>query len=318
MLTLRWQKKRYRFAVEMRSLWTPKVITTATDKARKAVARTGLNPLILVPYLAEKSLLDLESQQVSGMDLCGNCVVLVPGELLVLRTGSPNRYGWESAIKNVYRWNSSVVARVFLAVTKFESVNAVLDEIKRRGGNVTIGTVSKVCKRLADDLIIERSENALTRPLSLLQADKLLDLLEENYQLPVVRQTFRGKCSLPIEQLLLSLSQWEAKSGGKVVRTGESSVEAYAVMAREPMQSFYCTDLKQLLQLLKNDVSETERFANVTFRETRDDLVYFDRRSGLLAAPVQCFLELAKGDKRDKETADQVRRLLLAPSSQEQ
>jgi hypothetical protein len=39
--------------------------------------------------------------------------------------------------------------------------------------------------------------------------------------------------------------------------------------------------------------------------------VYFDRRPGLVASPIQAYLELARGDKREKKTADQVRRVIL-------
>ena len=62
----------------------------------------------------------LEAEGVSGIDLCGNGVIVVPDQLLVLRTGFPNRFRWEGTIKNVYRKNSSIVARVFLLVPRIQ------------------------------------------------------------------------------------------------------------------------------------------------------------------------------------------------------
>ena len=56
----------------------------------------------------------LEREGVSGLDLCGNGVVTVPGEWLVYRTGKPNLYPQSFPIKNVFRGASSLVARVFL------------------------------------------------------------------------------------------------------------------------------------------------------------------------------------------------------------
>ncbi len=318
LIVLRLQRKRYRFAVKVKSLWTPKVVATAIDQARRYAALADALPLILVPYLGEEWLLQLEAQGVSGIDLCGNGVVVVPGELLVLRTGFPNRFRWEGAIKNVYRKTSSIVGRVFLLVPEFASVNRALEEIRRRGGAVTLATVSKVCKRLEDDLVLERSrgESPVARRLHLLQAEKLLNLLAENYVPPEVSRTFRAKCGLKVGELRERLTQREAAGGAGVVFTGVSSVEAYAVMAREPVQSFYCTDLDKTVAGLGGELRETDRFANVCFQETGDSFVYFDRRPGLVASPIQAYLELMKGDKREKETADQVRGTILGPLDQ--
>jgi hypothetical protein len=313
LLTLGWRGRPYRFGVEARRLWTPKVIADAVEAARRSARAAGLNPLVLAPYLSEERVLALEAEGVSGIDLCGNGVVVVPGELLVLRTGAPNRYRWEGTIKNVYRKNSSIVARVFLLVPRFDSVKATLEEIRRRGGDVTMATVSKVCKSLESDLVIERERGdaPVARRLRLLQPGKLLDLLAQNYVEPEVSRSFQGKCALAPEELASRLAAWEGKPGRKVVQTGASSVDAYAVMAREPVRSFYCSDLKSALQALGDDIRETDRFVNVAFQETRDDFVYFDRRAGLVASPIQAYLELVRGDQREKDTADQVRRVIL-------
>src|SRR5262249_53861333 len=153
-------------------------------------------------------------------------------ELLVLRTGFPNQFRWEGTIKNVYRKNSSIVARVFLLKKEFNSVKEVLEEIERRGGLVTLATVSKVCKSLEDDLLIAggggkpawarsptshpwtgspqlpRLTSAFVRWLRLLQPDKLLDLLANNYALPAVSRTFQGQCGLRPEELRMRLAAW--------------------------------------------------------------------------------------------------------------
>jgi hypothetical protein len=349
-LKLRWGGRTYSFGVEARRLWTPKIISEAIDTVQRHIAlgeegilgkktKEPLYPLVLVPFLSEGWILKLEAEKVSGIDLCGNGIVIVPGELLVLRTGFPNRFRWEGRIKNVYRKNSSMVARVFLLIRQFNSVNEALAEIQQRGGEVALATVSKVCKSLEDDLVIEGGRGqapglrqpAPRRPkdfpkpprvgpslffvrwLRLLQPEKLLDLLVDNYALPAVSRTFQGKCELGSKELRMRLQGWEDRSGARVVLTGASSVEAYAVMAREPVQSFYCSDLDGVVKNLGDDIRETDLFANVRFLETQDDFVYFDRRPGLWASPIQSYLELVAGDKREQETAEQVRRVILEP-----
>lgn len=312
LITFGWQKKRYRFGAEVRRLWTPKTVSEAADQIERTAASQRLSPLVIVPYLDQERLRELEARGVSGIDLCGNGIVVVPGELLVFRTGSPNLYRWEGRIKNVYRGASAMVARAFLLTGGFRSVGEALDQIRAWGGEVTLPTVSKVCKSLEQDLVIERArgETPTSRSLRLLQPEKLLDLLAENYTPPAVNASFSGKVASPREVLVETLLTWE-KKGRKVVRTGASSVEGYAVMAREPVETFYCSDALELKKSLGKGFNETERFANVKFLETQDEFVYFDRRSSLLASPVQTYLELATGEKREKETAEQVRRFIL-------
>jgi hypothetical protein len=150
----------------------------------------------------------------------------------------------------------------------------------------------------------------------LIQPEKLLDLLAANYELPTVTRTFQGKCGIPPEALRTRLAGWEEQSSERIILTGASSVEAYAVMAREPVQSFYCTDVEKAVASLNGDLRETGRFANLTLLETRDDFVYFDRRPGLVASPIQTYLELMQGDTRERETASQVRRVILKQLAQ--
>lgn len=62
-------------------------------------------------------------------------------------------------------------------------------------------------------------------------------------------------------------------------------------------------------------VTETDRFANLEILRTSEARMYFDPRveDGLpYASPIQAYLELAVGDKRQKDATEQVRRGILA------
>jgi hypothetical protein len=308
---LAWQKKSFRFAAECRRLSNPKAIVAAAEQARKQAQAAELLPLVVVSYLNEQALDDLETRSVSGIDFCGNGVVIVPSEWYVRRTGNPNLFRAEGVIKNVYRKNSSVVARLFLARPEFDSVQDALDELGRRGGRVTLSTVSKVCKRLEDDLIIERKRGGATK-LGLVQPEKLLDRLTANYSSPEVKRRLTGKLrGIEPPGFRAQLQTWAKKTGNQVAMTGASSVGAYAVMARDGAEEYFCTDVAGAARALGDRFQPVERFATVTLLETRDEEVYFDRRDDLTASPVQTFLELSSGDKRDRQTADQVRRVIL-------
>jgi hypothetical protein len=59
---------------------------------------------------------------------------------------------------------------------------------------------------------------------------------------------------------------------------------------------------------------ETSRFPNVEFLETDDPTIYFDRRvsdSIPLISPLQAYLELIKGGKREQEAAEPLRADIL-------
>ncbi len=176
---------------------------------------------------------------------------------------------------------------------------------------MTLSTVSKVCSTLAEDLVIERERKQRTASLRLLQPDKLLDSLARAYEPPEVRRRFTGKCALKSDELSNRLLSWQTDSAQQIVRTGADSIFRYATMAREPIAKFYCTNLASLTKYLEPELSETTRFADIEFEETPDAGAYFDRREQLFGSPIQCYLELQAGDKRDQETAEQVREMLL-------
>jgi hypothetical protein len=83
-------------------------------------------------------------------------------------------------------------------------------------------------------------------------------------------------------------------------------------MQRGDLLSVYCPNLEMLAERLPG--SRTDRFSNLEIFETDDETVYFDARNDegfWWASSVQAYLELMSGDKRDKETAEQVRSLIL-------
>jgi len=306
-----WNKNTFDFAVETRVPFNPKAIQEAAQQVTLLAKQIKVNPLIITPYLSEQQLRFLEVEQVSGIDLCGNGIIIVPDRLLIYRTGSPNKYPSSSPIRNVYRGTSSLVARSFLLRPEYETSQELLDEITTRGGGVTLSTVSKVCSSLQDDLIIERKRQGRTTRLSLLQPEKLLNCIVDNYEAPVVRQQFIGKCDLNEEAFEALARDWSQDTKERIVRTGASSSDRYATMAREPIRCYYCTDATGILKRLGDSVRETERFPTFQVLETDDPTVYFDIRDGIDASPLQAFLELNAGDKRERETAEQIRQRLL-------
>ncbi len=63
----------------------------------------GCWPLLFVPFLSERQLQELEQEKISGIDLCGNGVVVVPDVFAVFRSGEKNRFTSSAPIENIYR-----------------------------------------------------------------------------------------------------------------------------------------------------------------------------------------------------------------------
>jgi len=312
-----WGANRHTYALRYRNRSTPKAFAEALSGLRDLVRKPGISPMLMVPYLSPQQLTELEITGVSGIDLCGNGVVIAPGQLCVVRTGQPNRYPQSEPIKNVYRGNSAIVARAFLARPRFGTLQQVAKEIETRFGRVTLPTVSKVVSRLDQDLYVRKTK----QEIRLLQPESLLERLVENYRPPRVDRRFVGECDMETAAILKTLSTSTRGTPFRCMASGSTSLNHYAIMAREQKTQVYCSNLSKACALLGPGLRETSRFANVELIETGDDWVYFDARvkDGIpWAPPTQVYLELMTGDKRDRETAGQVRgRILEELRSQE-
>lgn len=312
LLEAQWQNKTCRFAAEVKRYASDREVMGAAVQAQKTAKLTDAQPLVIVPWLSEPQLQALEEERVSGIDLCGNGLIMFPGELLVFRTGKPNKYPLSRTVKRVYKGTSSLVARVFLCKKSFQQVSNIRDEITRRGGTITLSTVSKALKQLEEDLVVEKSKEQIR----LLQPDKLLQQLLANYEAPVVTESRRCKITAQkdLQSLLAKINQ---TSKLRIVLSGVSSATYYAPMGREPIDTYYCTEMPwNELERLGAVIDYNSRFPNVEFQKTNSDLVYFDSQSNsqatLLASRVQSYLELATSDKRGKEIAQDIRKGILA------
>ncbi len=64
-------EQREEFAVEFKAMWTPKIDPRGDVSSKAAAQDMRLYPMMIVPYLNEERLRELERESVSGVDLCG-------------------------------------------------------------------------------------------------------------------------------------------------------------------------------------------------------------------------------------------------------
>ncbi len=179
---------------------------------------------------------------------------------------------------------------------------------------------------MESDLIVDRAPNGFR----LRQADKLLEKLAQSYTDPktVKTTTFalkslaltsKGNQLTAVGQELTAKSPLatlfdEGRQQQSLVLAGRSSIENYAVMGRQEWPVAYTTNIDRLIRIWGEKVEKTSRFVDFELRETDDPTVYFDVRlkgNFPYASPIQVFLECSVGDKRERETALQVKDLIL-------
>lgn len=308
LIDVAWAKKTCRFVVECKRDARPQTLRMAANQAQSYAKDSDAGrPMVIVPYLTAEKIDELLAQGVSGIDLCGNGGVEVPGLFSVYRTGQPNLYRQSTPLRSAYRGDSSLVARALLLKFRFGAVGDILDLIETRGGSLVMSTVSKALKRLESDLVIERPN---PRKIRLIDPDRLLDQLLKNYQPPKQRASWLGRIELNDPSLRQRISNLCEQVD--VVRTGMNSAADYVTFAGENILECYTRKpIAELLDAIGGQANETQSFPNLRLIETDDQRVFFDARENLVAAPLQTWLEMASGDKRSRESAEPLRQKLL-------
>jgi hypothetical protein len=300
-------EERFRFLIEAKAQSTPMAVQTAITQLR-AYVQGEEYPMVLVPYLSPERLDELEREQVSGVDLCGNGVVIVPNRLYILRTGNPNLYRESRPLGNPYAGRSSLVARMLLTQPQWPSLNEFVDAIKRAGVELSYPQASKALKALRNELIVAKIGNVikLKEPL------KLLDNLGRAWKKP----PFRSRQSLRLPPQL----DWaNALSGNSDVRwavTGASSVSRYAAFSQAGPLRIAVTNLATASKLLDGKPEPVPSFADIELVESDEPGFYFqneiDENGIRWASRLQTWLELQAGDARQQDAARTIRQTILA------
>ena len=291
--------------IEIKNRTAPQIVETGIDALLRIIKNEKYKefvPTLVVPYLNEKIVARLKSNNLCGLDLNGNYFLTTP-DFVAIRLDRKNQYKESSYIKDIYSRNSSLVGRFLLSQNyNYDRVSDIYDGIKKLGGNISLSTVSKVLKGFEEQLIISK-EN---KKIKLLQVDKLLKNLRDNYIAPSVQRTI--KANLPGEmmqakRILLDMF------GTNWIWAGESSAEFYTTTT--PSDSF------TVFSKGRNNPAASEedvkmRFYNYTIfvLSPVDEYVFFDS-SDYKASKIQSYLELSQLDKREKEIAQDLEKDIL-------
>lgn len=300
------EREGFKFAVESKARSTPQSVQWAMAQARSA-AREDEWPMIQVPYLSMRCLDELEKAQVSGVDLCGNGVVIVPERVCVVRSGQPNLYRDSRPLINPYRGRSSMVARLFVMRPHWDSLTELTAEIRKEGVELSLSQTSKAVQALTEEMIVSKNGGriTLTEPL------RLLDHLAREWQRPKIhrRQALRLESRVNWPLVFSSNPQL------KWAVTGECSAARHAVIAQGGPLQIAVSSLALAEALLKGSRENVPSFADLELIETIDEGLFFANEVDMdgirWAGRLQTWLELQAGDARQQEAARDIRTQIL-------
>ncbi len=307
-------KEFYSFIVEMKSSNTPLVVKQAlaqvksySEFADKAV------PMIVVPYLSPERLEKLEAEGISGVDLCGNGYINIPGKIYILRTGEKNIYPASRPLNNPYKGLSAMVGRLLFFKWKYSSLKSLQKTLRLAGASMSLSQVSKTVQALADDLVVSKSQGEII----LIDPDTLLEKLAFHWGEKADRHRLGKGIVLKLKDGLKTLSVLSKNSSLKWAVTGESSVQRYTSFSQGGPVKVVVSDIDTAMELIGEDgfPESIKNFADVILYETDEPGFFFDRRSegtGIYwAGAVQTYVELANGDGRQKEAAKDIKEMLM-------
>lgn len=302
------QPERFSFLVDIKPQATPQAVRLSIDRAKRqsALSGRGENPMILVPYLSPEQLAVLEQESISGVDMGGNGLVIVPGRLCVMRSGAPNLFPDSRPLNNPYRGKSALVARTILQQKRWETLADLASCIRSEGGEVSISQVSKAVTAMQEDLILTKNggEIILNDPL------RLLDKLASEW-----RPRIGSRQGLRLPDGVDGAARLSISPGLKWAVTGESSAGRYVTLSQGGPRRLAVSNIRLAAMILGGSPEAVPNFADVELCETDEPGYFFgnkgDERRVRWASRLQAWLEMQAGDARQQEAAAALRRQLI-------
>ncbi len=302
-LTFAWGDRDVSFVAELQARSSPRQVKEALRNLQERWTRDrGKNALLVLPHISPSVADLLEETGLSGIDLNGN-YVLQTDDFVAIRLDQENRYKEAGGIKNVFRGTSSIVCRYLLHEPgPHESVSRIHERIQGLGGRVSLSTVSKVLSTLSDELILEKGDQ-----IRVLQPEKLLTNLQDQYRRPEAVESI--PLHLPDEREEKENILTELLGGARWIWGGETSAARYATTTPSQEAVAYTRDLPRNDNRIEK--YRDKRFYNCQLHESRADFIYFGH-DGHWASDVQTYLDLMRGDKREREIAQDLEERILS------
>lgn len=304
----------FRALVEIKTVATPQNVLAGAQSLKACVAgnrQADTIALFVAPYIGTKQARILADNGISWLDLSGNMSIRVSNRIYIERTGKPSRFPDTAPIKKIFQGTSSLVSRALLLKPEgFSSLYEMVNFINERNAKITLSTVSKVVKKLDEELLINRSKSLI----SVADPEKLLEKLAQGYMNSnerIRRNTYRF--------VIENLQQLSAGVTGQCkdyLAYGfyAAQIKGLAVTDRKTIfvkdiEKFRAEAEKKLIT-----VTPDAEFGNVIITETSDPGVWFNpdwRIIDSVVDDIELYLEMMVDTPRGPKIAEQLKRRIL-------
>ncbi len=305
----------FKAIVEIRTVATPQNILMAAQSLKAYVAddkQKDKIPLLVAPYIGTKQAKILEEKGISWLDLSGNISIRVSNRIYIERTGKPNRFPDTSPIKKIFQGTSSLVSRALLLKPEgFVSLYEIVDFINNRNAKITLSTVSKVLRKLDEELLISRGKSSISVP----DPEKLLERLTQGYKNSKEREaatTYRYATDEPDKMIFA----FDEMLSIEYVACGFYAAQIKGMAVTDQI-TIFVKDMEQIQKAaFRNQIRiiPDAEFGNVSIKETKESSVWFNADIKPLRAVVddiELYLEMMVDTPRGPKIAEQLKRRIL-------
>ena len=294
--------------VEAKSNSQAGAVSDAAEQAAHAARQIGADAIgvVAVPFMGELGQRICREAGVGFIDLSGNASIKAP-PLLIHVEGRPNRFVPRGRPSSVFAPKSSRIARLMLLDPRRWWMQQELAE----SGELGAGYVSRICKRLESERLIERNADRAVRPRD---AHLLLDAWRNRYDF-AAHKVVRGHVSARSgEELASRVSSVLEGSDHRYAMTGLAAAWLIAPFASYRLVSVYLDALpsEELLEELK--CRREERGSNLWLVRPNDAGVF---QGGTIVNGMPCvstaqvYLDLDAMPERSDEAAEHLRKECL-------
>jgi Transcriptional regulator, AbiEi antitoxin, Type IV TA system len=291
--------------IQAKSSLRAESIAQAVDSARSAALTVSAKAiaLIVVPFMGELGGRLCRNEGVSYLDLSGNAWIEATG-LRVHVAGQPNRFVRRGRPSSVFAPMSARVSRLLLLDPQRWWRQTGLVE----RANLGAGYVSRICKRLEEDRLIERDDGRAVRPRD---PGLLLDAWQAQYDFR--RHDVReGHISVRSgEELVQRVVDVCDEVRCAYALTGLAAAWLLAPFASYRLVAVYIKKSPSEKLLSKLKWHEEKRGANLWLVRPHDEGVFHGAESmqGMsCVSAVQAYLDLEGMPERSEEAAEQLRK----------
>lgn len=283
---------------------TPVVAAAARQvKARAAAVDPSAVPLLVVPFMGDAGRRVCDEAGVGYIDLSGNAHIKAP-PLVVHVVGKPNRFVARGRPSSVFSPKSSRIVRLLL----LDPQRWWLQRELAQAGQLGAGYVSRICKRLETDHLIERDAGRAIRPR---EPRLLLAAWQEHYDFDK-HEILRGHVSARSgEELAERIATALARSDAQHAFTGLAAAWRLAPFAGFRLVTVFTAKRVSSELLASMGWREDTQGANLWLVRPNDQGVFHGAAQvgGVdCVSAVQAFLDLRSMPERSGEAAEHLKR----------